>query len=97
MQSFRQNRLRLEHASLPHKTIRTLKGDQDNLTYAGNVETGISGVWGKTVFAFHSDFVQDLLAEHPADSEVGLGASATGRFRPDTIGFWIDAHPILRC
>lgn len=92
LQRVGQDRLRLEHASLPHKTIRTLRGDQDNLTYAGNVETGISGVWGKTAFAFHSDFLQDLLAEHPADGEVGLGAGKTGQVRPDTIGFWIDAH-----
>jgi hypothetical protein len=87
-----QKQLRLEHANWPHKTIRTLKGDQDNLSYAGNVETGISGVWGATKFAFHTEFLQDLLAEHPAGTEACLGASKTGEVKSDTLGYWIDAH-----
>jgi hypothetical protein len=69
-----------------------LNGDKDNLTYAGNVETGISGVWGATKFAFHTEFLQDVLAEHPAGGEAGLGASMTGQVSADTLGYWIDAH-----
>jgi hypothetical protein len=84
--------LRLEHAGLPHKTINTLNGGKANLAYAGNVETGISGVWGKTAFAFDSDFLQELLADFAPECDVGLGASMTGPVKPDTLGFWIGEH-----
>jgi len=35
------DQFRLDHAHLPTRTIRTLKGNTGNLTYAGNLETGI--------------------------------------------------------
>lgn len=85
-----QARLASEQASLPRKTIATLSGKGSNLTYAGSVETGISGTWGKTDFGFHSEFLQDLLTAFPSGCELGLGASMTGAVKQDTLGFWID-------
>lgn len=87
-----REQLRREQASLPRKTISTLTRDDGKLVYAGQVETGISGTWGKTAFAFDSEFLQVLLAEFPPGSELGLGASVDGNARHDTLGFWIKQH-----
>lgn len=87
-----RERIRREQANLPHKTISTLTRDDGRLAYAGQVETGISGTWGETAFAFDSDFLQALLAEFPAGSEAGLGASVDREVRSDTLGFWIKEH-----
>ena len=46
LQSAGRRRLRREHAGLAHTSISTLKGDKKNLEYAGDVDTGISGVCG---------------------------------------------------
>lgn len=92
LQAAARRRLRLEHADLPHKKISTLSGTEQNLAYAGTVETGISGVWGETTFAFESDFLEELLAEFATQDDVGLGASKTGTVKADTLGFWIEAH-----
>ena len=91
LQAAGRQRLRQEHAGLPHKTISTLARDNNNLTYAGNTDSGISGIWGSTPFAFDSEFLQELLAEF-SGSEAGLGASVDGNVQPDTLGFWIDEH-----
>lgn len=89
LQSAGRRRLRREHAGLAHKSISTLKGDKKNLEYAGDVDTGISGVWGKTAFAFDSEFLQELLAHFPSGTSAGLGASMTGPVQSGTLGFWI--------
>jgi hypothetical protein len=84
--------LRREHADFEHKTISTLNGDKQNLKYAGNLAAGFSGIWNETDFSFASDFLHELLADFPAKTEVGLGASMTGDVKEDTLGYWIDAH-----
>jgi hypothetical protein len=85
-------RLRRDHAGLPHTAISTLNGKTPNISYAGDVHIGFSGVWSKTPFTFDSDFLQDLLNDFPAGEEAGLGANMTGDVEPDTLGYWIDQH-----
>lgn len=87
-----RDRLRREQAGLAHRTISTLAREDGRLAYAGTVDTGISGRWGESTFAFDSDFLQGLLADFPPGTDAGLGASMTGEVKPDTIGFWIDEH-----
>lgn len=87
-----RDRLRREQAALVNRTISTLAREDGRLAYAGTVDTGISGRWGETAFAFDSDFLQALLADFPPGSEAGLGASMTGAVKQDTIGSWIDHH-----
>lgn len=87
-----RDRLRREQAGLAHRTISTLAREDGRLAYAGTVDTGISGRWGESAFAFDSDFLQALLTDFPPDTDAGLGASMTGDVKPDTIGFWIDEH-----
>ena len=85
-------RLRRDHAGLPHTAISTLNGKTANISYAGNLHIGFSGVWSETQFTFDGDFLQELLNDFPAGEEVGLGASMTGDVAPDTLGYWIDQH-----
>jgi hypothetical protein len=85
-------RLRREHAGLPHTAISTLNGTTPNISYAGDVHIGFSGVWSETTFAFDSDFLQDLLNDFPAGEQAGLGANMTGDVKPDTLGYWIKQH-----
>ena len=84
--------LRRDHAGSPHTAISTLNGKTPNISYAGDVHIGFSGVWSKTPFTFDSDFLQDLLNDFPAGEEAGLGANMTGNVQPDTLGYWIDQH-----
>lgn len=87
-----RDRLRREQASLPRKTISTLARNDGRLEYAGDAETGVSGKWGATPFAFDSDFLQAVLAHFPSGREAGLGASMMGDVQADTLGFWINEH-----
>jgi hypothetical protein len=86
------SRLRRDHAGLPHTAISTLRGTTPNISYAGDVHTGFSGVWSEMPFAFDSDFLQDLLNDFPAGEQAGLGANMTGDVQPDTLGHWIKQH-----
>lgn len=86
------NQLRQEHEGLQHKSICTLTGYQQNIHYAGDAETGFSGVWSDTSFAFDSEFLQDLLSDFPKGHTAGLGAAMDGTVAPDTLGHWIDQH-----
>jgi hypothetical protein len=43
-------RIQEEHRHLPRQTIRTLEGKTANLTYAGGLDTDISGIWGRTAW-----------------------------------------------
>lgn len=92
LQQAGRRRLRRDHADLARTTTRTLGGTKDNIAYAGDIDAGISGVWGTSAFAFDSDFLQDLLANFAEQDNVGLGACRDGAVAPDTIGSWIDAH-----
>ncbi len=85
-------RLRRDHAGLPRTLISTLNGKTPNISYAGNVHIGFSGVWSETPFTIDSDFLQDLLDDFPAGEEAGLGANMTGDVEPDTLGYWINQH-----
>lgn len=82
--------LEQEQCDLPRKSISTLAGTDNNLHYAGDIETGISGVWGKTHFAFERDFLQELLGNFQSRQNVELGASVDGIVRDGTVGRWID-------
>lgn len=85
-------RLRRDHAGLPHTAISTLNGKTANISYAGNLHIGFSGVWSETQFAFDSDFLQELLNDFPSGEEAGLGANMTGDVASDTLGYWINQH-----
>jgi hypothetical protein len=85
-------RLRRDHSGLSHTAINTLSGKIPNISYAGNVHLGFSGVWKETPFAFDSDFLQDLLNDFPAGEEAGLGANMTGDVQAETLGYWISQH-----
>lgn len=85
-------RLRRDHAGLPHTAISTLNGKTANISYAGNLHIGFSGVWSETQFAFDGDFLQELLNDFPSGEEAGLGASMTGDVASDTLGYWINQH-----
>lgn len=87
-----RQRLAREQGTLAHRTIGTLTSDEGNIAYAGNADTGISGKWNDTAFAFDADFLQALLADFPPTSEAGLGASMTGNVAPGTLGAWMNAH-----
>jgi hypothetical protein len=81
-----------EQLALPRNMISTLNGADDNLDYAGDVETGVTGTWGKTRFAFERDFLQELLGDFRSMKNVELGASIDGEVRDGTLGRWIDDH-----
>ncbi len=75
-------------------SISTLTGTEKKLRYAGDIETGISGIWGDLRFAFERDFLQELLGNFQSLSGVELGASRTGEVGERTLGRWIDDnHP----
>ena len=81
-----------DHAGLPSATISTLRGKTSNISYAGDLLAGFSGVWSETPFTFDGDFLQDLLNDFPTGQEAGLGANMTGEVKPDTLGYWINQH-----
>lgn len=84
-----QNELRL-------MTISTLARSKLNLRYAGDIETGITGTWGKLRFAFERDFLQELLGNFQAKTNVELGADINGEGAEGTLGHWINNnHPGL--
>ena len=88
--------LKEDQSELDVKSISTLTGTVKNLHYAGEIETGISGIWGKLHFAFERDFLQELLGNFQSLTNVELGASLTGEVRDITLGRWInDNHPAM--
>ena len=92
LQQASEARTRRDHAGLPSATISTLRGKTSNISYAGDMLTGFSGLWSETPFTFDSDFLQDLLNDFPKGQVAGLGASITGEVKPDTLGYWINQH-----
>lgn len=88
--------LEQEQRNLPIRSISTLNEIETKLHYAGDVETGISGIWGKMRFAFERDFLQELLGNFQSMTHVELGASVSGKVRDGTLGRWInDNHPAM--
>lgn len=87
-----------EQLALPRKSISTLKGDKLNVQYAGDVDTGVTGIWGKTRFALERDFLQELLGNFRSMKNVELGATIGGKVGEGTLGRWIaDHHPVMSC